>query len=335
MRPRIGPFLAVAIFLGLTASAHAQLQFAQPTADWGEVKRGPSLVQRFHFVNGPRAIQIDGAKTSCGCLTPRVPQELIEPGQAGHIDLEVNTLSQPAGPNTWKLTLICQDAKTKAVAIEEVTLYVRAKLIAELAIEPASLNLITDKPIAHVVTLTDYRPQPLQVTSVQASKPELRAQLLPPRRDEQGRVVHAVQVQVAPNFPEGQYQEVVSLYTSDPEYRELRVPVSVVKHSRQRVTATPERVAIAVQGSQGTPSQVVLIRDADDQLIEIDNVVANHPAVQCRWARSPNGSVTLRVQIDATQVGSQSFKSEVEVHVTRPQVQVLRIPVDCQVTPGL
>ena len=285
-------------------------------------------MQRFPFVNkGKQAVSIDSVKASCGCLTPSYPKRPIEPGETGFIDVEVNTLSQPAGANLWKATLTCGSVES--------TLLIQAKLIAELGIEPASLQIISDKPISQVVTLTDYRPQPLEVKTVQTSSSELHAELLPPRRDAQGRLVHAVQVQVAANFPDGRHDEVVSLYTSDPAYRELRVPVAIVKRSRQRVSVSPERVSIPVTSGQGTPSQIVLIRDADDQRVEVGQIVAEHAAVQCRWVSAPNGSMTLRIQVDGTQVGSQSFKTEVEVHVTKPIPQVLRIPVACEVTPGL
>ena len=60
MRPSFGLCLGALLLLGLGSTARAQLHFPQPAADWGDIKRGPSLVQRFPFVNkGNHAVRTE------------------------------------------------------------------------------------------------------------------------------------------------------------------------------------------------------------------------------------------------------------------------------------
>jgi hypothetical protein len=323
--------LGLFVVLMLAGPARAQaLHFPKPAVDWGSIKRGQVLVQRFPYVNNTnQPITITATKSSCGCLTSKLSQRVIEPGKSGHIDVEVNTLTQPAGPNAWKTTLTCESGQR----VIEIHLYIEANLQAELAIEPAGLTLYANKPIKHVIKLTDHREQPLKIDAVRGSRPELKAMLLSSERDAQGRVVHAIQVQVAEDFPAGRHDELVSIYTNDQEYRELRVPVSVKMEAGQQLSITPERVVIPVLERQGKPSKLVLLRDSEGRPVKIDQVVSEHPTVQCRWASAPGGSVTLRVEVDATQVGTQNIKAVLKVHVTSPVQQVIHIPVECPVTP--
>ena len=54
----------------------------------------------------------------------------------------------------------------------------------------------------------------------------------------------------------------------DPDYRELRVPVTVVKRPRQRAKASPDRVELSATPGQPVPSRIVRIRAADDESVE-------------------------------------------------------------------
>ena len=88
------------------AAARADLHFEQPVANLGEVRGGTPLTHRFTFVNeGPAAVDITNAQASCGCVTPRVEKNSLQPGESGALLLEVHTLNQPAGPRKWTVRL--------------------------------------------------------------------------------------------------------------------------------------------------------------------------------------------------------------------------------------
>src|SRR5262249_55496580 len=148
-------------------------------------------------------------------------------GEQGEILLEVNTLTQPAGPNAWHLTVCYREDGQERVR----DLAILADLVTEVKVEPPKLTLSTDGTLRHEVVVTDLRPVPLRVTHAQCSSPYLAAQVRP----SEGGPGWRVSVVVAESMPEGRHEEVLSIVTDDPAYRELRVPVTVVKRSRQGV----------------------------------------------------------------------------------------------------
>src|SRR5262245_61076987 len=118
------------------AAPPGPLQVAMPVIDAGDVRVGPPLVRRFAFVNaGAEPLTVTDLQASCGCLTPSLPQRTFRPGERGELALEVNTLSQPAGPNRWAVQVGYRCGEQAG----EVTLELTAKLVKEFDISPASL----------------------------------------------------------------------------------------------------------------------------------------------------------------------------------------------------
>ena len=88
-----------------------------------------------------------------------------------------------------------------------------------------------------------------------------------PSRDADGHWTWRVKLEVASDLPEGRHAEIIDFFTDDPMYTHLRVPVTVVKRSRQRVTATPETVTLTIPAGQPVPSRLLLVRDADNHIL--------------------------------------------------------------------
>jgi hypothetical protein len=320
--------VALAVFLAwLTPGARADLHFPQPEADAGVVYTGKELTHRFAFVNrGPEAVEIAEARASCGCMAPRLDKRLYQPGEGGELRLEVNTFTQPAGPHAWTVTLRCRSGGGE----QEIGLRLRAQLVTEVSVQPAALILFTDKAVSHEFVVTDVRPRPLTVTDVRAGLPGLKPGVGERGRDPAGHAVQKVRLAVTEECPEGRHEEYLQLVTDDPDYRDLKVPVTVVKRPRQRLAATPGEVTLAAPPGQPVPSRIVLIRDSDDQGVVIDKVEADDPAVSCQWAQGPYRMATVRVRVDRAQVRGNGLHATVQVHVSKPQPDVLLIPVSCQ-----
>src|SRR5438094_7582053 len=99
------------LLLSGQAPVRADLHFTQSRIQRGTVRSGVPLAQRFDFVNrGRGAVTITDLRASCGCLAPRLEKRTYQPGETGAILLEVNTLSQPAGSNVWRVEVRYQDA---------------------------------------------------------------------------------------------------------------------------------------------------------------------------------------------------------------------------------
>jgi hypothetical protein len=317
--PVLGLLLAV-------TPAQADLEFPELRADVGQVRSGPALAHTFPFVNrGPEAVEFIEVRASCGCLTPRLDRRTYPPGEGGQLRLEVNTLSQAPGPHTWRVDLRYRCGET----LHDAALLLCGTLFTEVSVTPAAINLYVDRGLSQEIIVTDLRPGGLTVTGAAATSQGLRARSGARFRDAAGHWACRVALEVADDYPEGRHEETFSVYTDDPAYRELRVPVTVVKHVRQRLSAAPAEVSLRAAPGQPIPSRVVLVRDRDSQPVVVTAVQADNPAVVCRWAAGPDTMATIKLQVDRSQMRGDTLQTTVHVHVSRPTPEVLDIPVTC------
>src|SRR5262245_40212989 len=138
-RQTLSMSLAAAVLtLGMSGPTFgADLHFPETSADVGEMRSGPVLRRSFRFVNrGTGPVEITGARASCGCMTPRLSQRVLQPGDEGTMILEVNTASQAPGPHTWRAHVSFRHGDTSA----EVALQLTVRLIAEVTIEPGAMT---------------------------------------------------------------------------------------------------------------------------------------------------------------------------------------------------
>jgi uncharacterized protein DUF1573 len=318
--------ILVTVLFTFPAAARAELRFERPVADAGEVRGGKPLTHRFAFVNaGGDTVELLEVKPGCGCLKPRVTHMRIPPGQAGAIEVDVNTLGHLDGAHTWQMQLTYRSG----TCVQELTLSLKAHIVNDVAVRPAALTLFTTGVVSQEVVLADRRSQPLRVTEVRASSPHLNAHVGEPYRDDKGRLVCKIKVEPAADCPEGRFEDAISIYTSDPEYRDLTVPVTIVKQSRQRLSALPREVNLTAAPGQPLPARIVQLRDPQDQPILIESVTADDPAVTCRWAPGPGNAATLRIQVDRARLHGDRLQSAVHVHTRTPQGESITIPVTC------
>jgi hypothetical protein len=298
---------ALLTILLAAAPAPGPLRVAVPSVDAGEVRVGPPLVRRFTFTNaGPEPLTITDLKASCGCLTPALNQRVYRPGEGGELALEVNTLSQPAGPNRWTVQLgyRCGDQAG------EVTLELTARLKQEIEVRPAALVFQGGGALTARVTVHDPRRRPLRIESVAASVPFLYA------RDEAG----SVRVEVGDDCPEGRHAATVTIATDDPDYREIKVPVTIVRPPKRRVTAAPARLTLAPGGSA-----LVQLRTTDGMPVQAEAVESSSPALTYRWAAGPGNLATVRIGLDRSAAGLRD--GEVRVRLRAPAGETVVIPV--------
>jgi len=314
----------VLIFASNPVSAH--LECPQPLIEKGEVRSGVPLSHHFSLTNkGSETIEIVEVRPSCGCLAPKLEQHLLQPGQTTELRLEVNTLTQPAGVNNWRITLRYKEGETE----KELALYLAARIVTEISVEPPSLAVYTDSTIRHEITVIDRRVEPLLVRAVAPSSPHVHTKLGTLHRDTNGHWRRSIEVEVAADCPEGTHAEMLRIYTSDPLYAELRVPFTVVKRIRTQVQAQPASVVLAVPAKLPLPSRVVLLGTEDDREVQIERIEADHKAIQCRWAQGPGHQATLKIHVDQTQFPGTRFRGYVHVHIIKPAIETITIPVSC------
>jgi hypothetical protein len=316
--------VAVWVVWLLPAGARADLHFPEPLADAGTVRSGAALVHRFSCVNqGKDTAEILELRPSCGCVKPRPGQRLVKPGEEVGLDLDVNTLGQEPGDHTWSLQVQYRcDGDVRSV-----TLRLSARVITEVSVQPAALTVFAGQAVAHELTLTDQRPHPLEIAEVRTSSPQLRGRVAGRPRDDPGRRVRTISLEVAADYPEGRHEEVLDILTDDPDYRDLKVPVTVVKRPRQRLTASPEQVTLHKAAGPAAPSCLVVLRDGDNEPVVIDGVESDDPALVCRWSSGANRLATIRIGVRQEVVAAGETHGLVRVHIRKPVPQTITIPV--------
>jgi hypothetical protein len=307
--------------------ACADVVFKETTADAGEVRAGQVLVHRFAFVNkGTETADIVEVRTSCGCLKSVVAPSVYRPGEHGEVRLEINTLSEASGPNRWQGLVIYQLDGT----VHETPLTLTGKIVTEIVIQPAAIMLFGDGAAAHDAVVTDLRAHPFSVERVSSSSPELSTRLADTGADGSGHRTYTVRFALSEQYPVGRHEETIAVYTDDPAYPELRIPVTILKRPRQRLTAAPAEVSLRALPGQAPPSRIVLIRDLHDQEIIVDEARSDNPAIVCRWAKGPGTMVTLRISVDRSRLASSRLQTSVRVRIRQPVADELIIPVSCE-----
>jgi hypothetical protein len=318
------PTLACIACIALSPPALAGLEFRQVTADAHTVLTGQPLLHQFQFRNTGGFTDIVGVRTSCGCLQAKPTKSRYGPNETGAIELEINTLGQSPGPHRWVVRVTERNESCEKETALELTAEVRA----EVSVQPASLDIYTQGKAAHELILTDSRPRPLAVTRVLTSSQSLAANFEP--MDARAGTWR-IRVSLTDSLPEGRHHERLVIVTNDDGYHELRIPVTVIRSARSRVSAYPPTLSIAASPGRPLPAPSVVLRDAREQPVRIKTIVADSEAVKCRWANGPGNQLTLRIELNRSRIQNDSLDCQVTVTLSSPTSESIVIPVHCAI----
>ncbi|MBI3821847.1 MAG: DUF1573 domain-containing protein [Planctomycetes bacterium] len=306
------PWFALVLILAFPALADAQLRFTQLTANLGELRGGPVYQHRFDFVNeAAEPITITDIRLGCGCLQPVLDKRTYQPGEKGMLLMNLRTLGQPNGSRTWQAHVQYRQADRTA----EVALIVAATIRNEVTVEPSIVALTVETTLKQELTIKDHRATSLKVVSVLASSPAIRVHLHPT----DGGVTKVTLEVSRSALTAARQEEMLNIYTDDPNYRHLQVPITLIRANRAEVSASPDKVEI-----RGAGSQLVRLRALGDKAIRVGSAEADQPGITCTWAAGPGNDATLRIRVDPAKAASGN--AVVRVQLIEPAM-VLAIPV--------
>jgi hypothetical protein len=326
------PILA-ALSLAATPAA-GPLEAAAPSADRGEVRTGPQLVQVFALTHRGDAgtLTVTSVEAGCGCLKQTLSREVLRPGETAQLTLTVNTLTQPPGPNVWRAVVRYRvidpgdgPAPPPVRPDSELELKVSARLIQEVSVTPPMLAVSTTAATTQTVTVIDRRTSPLTVRAATTGSPHLTATVRPaagtsPR-------TQAVDVTVTDDYPPGQSDETLVLLTTDPTCPELRVPIRVTKRKPGAVSVTPDAVEVRFARGQAEASALVQFRRPGGGVLRVERVESDHPAVRAKWPTTAGPVATVRVVVDREKAGGRGGRAEVRVLLADTTGEAVVLPV--------
>jgi hypothetical protein len=301
----------------------AGVRVTVPALEIGEVRAGVQVTRIFELVNdGPGNAEIVAVRGSCGCLNPQVEPRIIPPNGKAKLTLSINTLGQGAGPHSWSARLRCRaDGKES-----DLSAIVKAHVITEITVQPAALTIVATGARTDIVTLIDLRRNALAVTSVETSTPGLKARLLSPGRDTQGRRTEKIQLDVTGELKSGRHVETLSIYTNDPVYQHLQVLVTIIKQSASSTAAVPDEVTLRPAPGQAA-SCLVRLHSWGAGAVRINKVETGDPALTCKWAEGPGQDATLRIQLDPAAWTGGELEATALIHLEGYGEEIVRLPI--------
>lgn len=319
---------ALILFSALAAgqpAPNATFHSPAPVAAKGDVKAGPPLVHAFELVNATAGtVTITKVETGCGCLRQGVSATALPPGEKTKLTLEVNTLTQPDGPNRWQVGVSYKvEAPGAQPQTGEMLLQITATLTREIAVSPPQIAFSTTGAAQQSLEITDKRAKPLTVLKATTSAAHLTVDVgavaTTPARSQ------PVTVKLAANAPAGHHDETIVLYTDDPGCPELRVPVRVLKRAAAAVTVTPDAVSARFAAGQSEVSTLVQLRSPDGKAVGIAGAEADFPGVGVKFSAGSGPVATVRVTVPAA-IATQPGRCTVRVRLNEPSGEVV-IPV--------
>lgn len=314
--------------LGVGNPPPGPLHCPAPAAARGDVKGGPPLAHTFDLTHtGQGTLTITKVEAGCGCLRQVLTTTTLQPGETAKLTLEVNTLTQPDGPNRWQAQ-VSYTVATPASSPQprQLLLQISATLAREVSVTPPQVAFSCTGEAMQVLTLTDRRAKPLTVLKAGASNPHLGVEIGKPATAPTGERVQPVTLKLAADAPTGHRDETVLLLTDDPEYPELRVPVRVLKRVPGGVAAVPDSVAVRFAAGQTEVSQLVQLRSPDGKPITVTGAESDHPAVTVKWSAGPAALATVRVTVTDPGNGRPGTAT-VRVRLAEPAGHEVAIPV--------
>lgn len=309
---------ALLLLFFATLSVHAQLRCAEPVANLGVIRGGPSLEHEFTFEAGKVALEIIEVKRGCNCLTPRLNKRHLKPGDTSRLRLEIRTLGQPDGPHAWSAQVRYREGDV----IRELTVSIKAVVKNEVVVQPAALALHVETGLKQVITITDARDAPFAVKHLHCTAPaKVSFEKLAAGK-------HKVIIEVqAGDLTAARTDGVLNIYTDDPFYAHLQVPVTLTTAARSPILVNPEDVQLRLTNGQMVDAALVRLRPRGKDAITIKNVTCGAGVEKCDWAHGPDGGATLKVRVDGSKLTESVVKTSVRVELSEPAGAVITIPV--------
>lgn len=300
-----------------SVAAPPALSVDSAKVDRGEVRGGPILKQAFRITNhAAETVAIAGLDSGCGCLRRSVSKNELKPGESADVSMDVNTMTQPDGPQTWTLKLRHRPASLpKATPDELLELRMVAKLVREVSVTPPMISVSTEAAATASIVLADSRAVPLGVKKIVSSSPHVAAKFKATARGQ-----FAIELAIAAELPAGTHDETIVIHTDDAHYAELNVPARIVKRAKNAVNAFPESLELDAVESRG----IVQFRRGG-RPVEIASATCDIAGVTVTASTGSGPVATLKVTLGPT--AAATGKAEVKVKFAEPEGAEFTLPV--------
>ncbi len=252
--------LAMGLFVPVlvqTASAQswADKMFESKSHDFRIVGRGTKTEHHFDFTNlYEEDVHVKAVRTSCGCTTPSLTQDILRTHETGSVIATFNT-------NTF----IGQKSATITVVFDrpsyaEVQLKVSGFIRTDITFDPPEVSygeLASGQSSEREVVITHSGNSNWEITDVRSHCSNLQVRLNPAERTP-GMVRYRMLVRMDDEMPEGEIRERLTLISNDSNFPTTEMAIS--GRIRPTVSVSPASVSLGTTASDGFVEAKLVVR---------------------------------------------------------------------------
>lgn len=255
-QPAGGPAAAQ---INAAGSNWAKQMFPVTEHDFRTVGRGAKTEHHFEFVNPfQEDVRVSSVRTSCGCTTPIVTQNLLKSLDKASVIAKFNTETY-VGDRSATLTVVFDKP-----FYNEVQLKVRGNIRTDVTFSPSEVNfgeLLAGQIKRQEVLVTYSGGSNWEIKDVRSLCSDLTVALPAPERSP-GMVRYRMVIGTKDSLPEGDVRERLTLITNDQRFP--TIDVSVLGRVRPSLEVSPASVNLG-QVSAGTRVEKRLLVRAEQE----------------------------------------------------------------------
>ncbi len=260
-------FASLGLGLALTTTASAvdwrDIAFPIKTHDFGTRAVAAKTEFRFPIVNTMSSeMHIQSVRASCGCTTPIIETEYIQPGQQGSLLARFNT-GTFRGKKGATLTVIIDKP-----FYSEVRLEVKGYIRSDMVFHPGAIEFGTVDQGTSVTQSTQVLyagRSDWKIQSVRSNKPWLMPSIKQTLRGE-GKVNYELSVAIREDAPQGFFQDEVTVVTNDASMP--TVPLPVTGSIESALTISPQSLALGTMKPGESVSKRIVVKGREPFTIE-------------------------------------------------------------------
>ena len=288
------------------AATWADGAFPVKTHDFGTVAVAAKTEFMFPVVNNSQStMHLSSVRASCGCTTPTILSNYLQPGQTGYIKAQFNTKTF-RGKKGATVTVVIDQPQ-----YAEVQLKVDGYIRSDMVFHPGALDfgrINQGEPRSKSAKVLYAGRSDWQILDVKTNKDWLLPQVKETVRNG-GTINYEVSIQVLENAPEGYFQNEVVVVTNDSN--KPNVPLRISGQVESALTLSPQSIALgSLKMGETVNTKLVLI---GKQPFQVASITADGWEVEFDPTDQMKKMHVLRPRM--TFVGEQSGPSKVSLVV--------------------
>ena len=312
-------FISFVMFASSLLIADPELFVKQPDFEFGEQRSGSIVSHEFLLENrGNETLKIRDIKTSCGCTTPNENVMVIPAGKQKPLKVEMD-LEGRSGPQTQYVTLSTNDPEQRSYSLK-----LSGEAIPQIRVEPRTLNLMQNDPDAThqgVVTLTSTTAEKFKVTSVTANRDRVTTTIEGSEDGKSSRIL----VVPRPQEGQGHFTDVLSIKTSNPEIKEVKV--LVMWQISTGVSVAPGQINLVLSDQKVTLDRYLMVRGYPGLKEPLAVTGVEWPGQDVGIEFADTGKFGWRVHLMKFTPKAEMGNSEIVIHTNAEGFETLKIPV--------